>query len=148
MEIILLEDMEKLGRRGDVIKVKDGYARNYLIPQSKALRATDSNLKRWEAEKKLLELRLKKEERKATALKERIDGLSLKTTLKIGEEGKTFGVITSSQISELLKEKGIEIDKKTIDLDSTIKEPGVYTIEVKLHPDISASFKLWIAEEK
>lgn len=148
MEIILLKDIEKLGKRGDVVKVKNGYARNYLIPQNEALRATDSNLRRWEAEKKLLETRLKKKERDAKALKEHIDGLSLKTALKIGEEGKTFGGITSSQISGLLKEKGIEIDKKAIELDSVIKEPGVYTIEVKLYPDVSASFKLWVVEEK
>ncbi len=148
MEIILLTDIERLGKRGDVVKVRDGYARNYLIPKGKALRATDSNLKRWEAEKRLFEAKRDKKEREARAVKEKIDGLSLKTTLRIGEDGKTFGVITSSQISELLKGEGVEVDKKSIELDSPIKEPGVYTIKVKLYPDVSASFKLWVVEEK
>lgn len=148
MEIILLTDIERLGKRGNVVKVKDGYARNYLIPKGKALRATDSNLRRWEAEKRFFEAKRDKEEKGAESIKEKIDGLSLKTTLRIGEDGKTFGAITSSQISELLKEKGIEIDKKSIELDSPIKEPGVYTIEIKLYPGVSASFKLWVVEEK
>ena len=146
MKIVLLKDLEKLGRRGDIVKVKDGYARNYLIPKGYALRATNSNVKHLnDIEKQKKDSEAKKKEI-AENLKVKIEKVKIKLPLKIGETGKSFGRITSLDISEALKEKRIKVDHHIIDLEEGINEIGTYEINIKLHPEIIATLKLKVVE--
>jgi len=147
MKVILKKDFEKVGKVGDVVKVKDGYARNYLIPQGIALKADTSNIKLLEAERKLVQTRLDKDKKSAEKLAEELSKISCTATVTVGEEDKVFGSVTSQTIADLLKDKGVEIDKKKILLDEPIKALGIYTIPIKLHSDVEAKIKLWVVKE-
>ncbi|NIA22641.1 MAG: 50S ribosomal protein L9 [Proteobacteria bacterium] len=147
MEIILLKQMEKLGKIGDVVKVKDGYARNYLLPKGYAIIASESNLKKVQhivssAKKKLMKLK-----DDAESLKEALSKLSLTVTVKAGEEDKLYGSVTTADIEELLKKEEYDIDKKKIVLDEPIKKLGVYDVKIKIHPEVVGTVKLWVVKE-
>jgi len=147
MKIILKEDLEALGKCGDVIQVKDGYARNYLFPRNLAIPATRGNLNSIEevtTQKKFRDEKKKKGEEK---LKSDLEKISITAEVKVGEEDRVFGSVTSQDIAELLKEQGFEIDKRRIDLEEPIKALGVYTIPVKIFGEIVANLKLWVVKK-
>jgi len=148
MEVILIEDVAGLGSRGDVVRVKDGYARNYLFPRKLAIPDTPSNRKRFENEfKTRKKVELKKEE-EARALADELSTLTLTIKAKAGEEGKLFGSITTKDIEEALKQKGYEIDRKHIHLEEHIKHTGVYDVPIKLFKEIQAVVKVWVVGEE
>ncbi|RLB05046.1 MAG: 50S ribosomal protein L9 [Deltaproteobacteria bacterium] len=147
MEVILMEDIPSLGRAGDLVKVSDGYARNYLLPRKKALLATASNLKALEHEKRLLQHKLNKMERDAHKLAQRIEEISCTIAKPVGEGGKLFGAVTSADIEGALREQGVIVDRRKIELEEPIKNLGVYTVPIRLHPQVIAQLKLWVVKE-
>lgn len=147
MRIILLEDFEGLGAKNDMVVVKDGYARNYLIPRGKAVEATPESIKKWEYRKKLFELRRNREEEEAKRLKEKLEVLSLTAVVKAGEDERLFGAVTSQTVEELLQHEKLEIDRKKIILPEPIKQLGVYTIPIRLTHQVEAQVKLWVVKE-
>ena len=147
MQIVLKEDIDKLGRRGEIIKVADGYARNYLLPLGKALPATPGNLKVIEREKRRYVVRLTKEKEENEALAGRIQALSLTLVRKVGESDVLYGSVTSGDIAEALSKEGVLVDKRRIQLPEPIKSLGIYTIPVRLHPEVTAEVKVWVVKE-
>ena len=147
MKIILRQDVERLGQRGDIITVKDGFARNYLIPRKLALVATPGNLKTFQEEKKQLDVRENKDRRLAEQLAKKMKSVSITATVAVGEEDRVFGSVTAQTIAGLLKDKGYEIDKKKILLEEPIKALGVYTVSLKLHHDVEGKVKVWVVKE-
>lgn len=134
--ILLREDIENLGGRGEVVKVKAGYARNYLLPRGLALLATKGNMKQVEAEKGALLKKRAAEKATADLQAEQMKGISLEFVRKAGEEGTLFGSVTSMDIAEALQAKGYEIDRKKISLKDAIKITGEYSVPVKLHREV------------
>jgi large subunit ribosomal protein L9 len=147
MKVILLETIDRLGKTGDVITVKEGYARNFLIPNNKARPATPGNLKALEGVKKKEAAAMAKEVEAARALANRISNISLTISVEAGDEEKLFGSVTADAISDELKGEGVEIDKKDILLEEPIKKLGVYQVTVKVHPEVKASLRLWIVKK-
>ncbi len=147
MKVILRKDFDKLGKVGDVIDVKDGYARNYLIPQDVAYAVTPGNLKVLEEEKKQHAMREQKEERTAEKLASKLDNVSVTIKANVGEDDKLFGSVTSQMISESLQEQGFSIDKRIIELEEPIKALGIYTVPVKLHQKVTGKVKVWVVRE-
>lgn len=148
MQVILREDVDKLGKIGDTVKVRDGYARNYLIPMKKAIEATPKNLRALEHAKKMVADRLRRLKKEAATLADNIKGLSVTIKAKAGEEGKLFGSVTSMDIAEAVKARGLDIDKRKILLDEPIKRLGEYTVKVKLHPDVAADIAVTVVAEE
>ena len=146
MKVILLSDIDRVGTRGTVVNVKPGYARNYLFPRKFALQATKAQLAQLESIKKQLATKDAKITKRLTDFAGRLGLVSVKTTIKMGQEG-AFGAITNANIATLLAAEGHEIDKHSIVLAEPIKGPGVYDIPVKLGHEVSATIKLWVAEE-
>lgn len=147
MKVILLQAIAGLGKPHDVVDVRDGYARNYLFPRKMAMAATDGNLKGLEKSKKRFSKQMEKARLMSMDIAERINNLSVKTTLKTGMDGKTFGSITSADLAALLLVEGVEVDKKDIILDEPLKHPGVYDIRVHLGEKVDAVFKLAVLEQ-
>src|SRR3982750_1450831 len=135
--VLLREDIDTLGGRGEVVKVKAGYARNYLLPQGLASLATKGNVKQIEQERAALLKKAAIERATAEAQLEQMEGLALSFERKAGEHGTLFGSVTSMDVAEALKAKGYEIDRKNIRLRDAIKETGEYTVKVKLHRDVT-----------
>ena len=148
MQVILREDVEKLGKIGDLVKVADGYARNFLVPGKKAIEATPKNLNAMNHAKKMVSDRLRKLKKEAAADADRIKSLSITIKAKVGEEGKLFGSVTSMDIVEAMKAQGVTIDKRKLVLDEPIKRLGDFTITVKLHSDVTADFKVSVVGEE
>ena len=147
MELILKQDVDKIGKAGSVVNVKDGFARNFLIPNGLAIPLTPSNLKKLEEEKQNKSLQLEKIKQEAEKTREGLEGLSLTIQVLSQEEEKLYASITSQDIAEALKEEGFNIDKHSIILDEPIKSLGIYEVSVKLHPEISAKIKLWVVKK-
>ncbi len=147
MKIILRKDHEKLGKIGDVVDVKDGYARNYLIPRKLGFEAAPGNLRALEEEKKQHVDRAKKEVRNSQKLAAELEKLSITLKVKVGEDEKLFGSVTSQMIADALVEKGITVDKRIIDLEEPIKALGIYTVNMKLHPEVIGKVKVWVVRE-
>ena len=147
MRIVLREDVEKLGRRGEIVDVAAGYARNFLLPKGKALHATDGNLKRVEQERRKFAVRLAKEKEDAAAMARRLAGISCTIVRKVGENDHLYGSVTPADIAEYLAKEGVELDKRRILLDEPIKALGIYTIPVKLHPEVSGEIRVWVVKE-
>lgn len=147
MEVILNQDVNKLGKAGSIIKVKDGFARNFLIPNCLAVPLTQENLKKLEQEKQKKVQQLEKIRQASEELKGRLDNLSLTIPALSKEEDKLYGSITAHEIAQALKEEGFEIDKNSILLDEPIKSLGIYEIAIRLHPEISAKIKVWIVKK-
>jgi len=147
MQVILLEDVPPLGKIGDLVKVSDGYGRNYLIPKKKAILATEKNLKVLAHQKRLVQHRIGKTKKDAEALSQVIEKLSCTFAKTVGESGKLFGAVTSMEIEDYLKENGIEIDRKKIQLEEPIKNVGMVTVPIKLHPEVTAHLKVWVVQE-
>ncbi len=147
MKIILKQDEPKLGSAGDVLTVKDGYARNYLIPRGIAVIADKSNLNVLQQDLKALELKKNKDKRIAEKFADKLTSASITAKVKAGEEDKIFGSVTTQDIAALLKEKGFDIDRKKIELTEPIKELGVFQIPLKLHQEVEAKIKLFVIKE-
>ena len=148
MKIILKEDLEKLGKAGEVVEVKDGYARNFLVPRNLAVAATKGNLSSIEKILKEKELKENKRKKEALALRDKVEGISCTAEVLVGEEDKVFGSVTTIEISRMLKDKGFFIDKRSIEMDEPIKALGVYSVPVRLHPEVTASLKLWVVKKE
>lgn len=148
MQVILREDIDKLGKIGDLVKVADGYARNFLVPRKKAMEATPKNLRATEHAKKMVSDRIRILKKEATAEADRIKGVSVVIKVKVGEEGKLFGSVTAMDIAEAMKAQGVAIDKRKIMLEEPIKRLGDFTVSVKLHSDIAADVKVSVVAEE
>ncbi len=147
MKIILKEDYENLGKVGEVVEVKDGFARNYLIPKQVALQATPQNLRVIVQEKARNKIKLSKDKREAELVAEQLKEVSLTANVQVGEEDKIFGAVTSQNICELLSSKGFEIDKRKIMLEEPLKALGVFEVPIKLHTEVEAKIKVWVVKE-
>ena len=147
MKVILRKELETLGNAGDVVVVKDGYARNFLIPKGFALRADKKNIQLLESEKKQQKVKMSKDKKEAELLAEQLNKVSCTATMNVGEEDKVFGSVTTQNIADLIKDQGIEIDRKKITLSEPIKALGIYTIPIKLHSEVDAKIKLWVVKE-
>ena len=142
MLVLLREDVEKLGKAGETVKVKDGYARNYLIPQSLAFPATDAFMNVVKEERKAETRRLAKVKGDAEALKARLDNKVFTITANVGDEDRLFGSITSLNIVEVAKEQGFDLDKKKVVLEDSIRTVGEHVIKYKMHPEVAIEFKI------
>jgi large subunit ribosomal protein L9 len=147
MKIILKEDLEDLGKCGEVIQVKDGYARNYLFPKNLAIPATKGNLSSINEVTRQKKIRDEKKIKGDEKLKADLEKISITAEVRVGEEDRVFGSVTSQDIAGLLKEKGFEVDKRKIELEEPIKALGVYTIPVKIHGELVANLKLWVVKK-
>jgi large subunit ribosomal protein L9 len=148
MKVILKDDVEKLGAAGNVISVADGYARNFLFPRNLAVPATKGNLRSIDEIKKQKQFRENKRRREAEKMKDKLEKLSLTAEVQTGEEDKVFGSVTAANIASLIEKQGFEIDRRKILLEEPLKALGVYTIEVKLAPDVIAGVKLWVVKRE
>jgi large subunit ribosomal protein L9 len=147
MELILRDDVEKLGRRGEIVKVSDGYARNFLLPRGLGLEVTAANKAMIDKERKAHEARLAREKSEFEALAGRIGGLRFVAPRKVGESDVLYGSVTAGDIAEFLGAKGIEIDKRKVLLDEPIKLLGEHEVKIKLHPEVQASLRLLVTKE-
>ena len=144
MQVILTQDMRKLGSIGDTITVKDGFGRNFLIPRSFAVMATRSNLREIEHHKAILAKKKEKLLNEYRSVAKKLEALTITLTKQVGEENKIFGSVTTSEIEEFLAKKGFEVSRKDIKLDDSIKKIGDYTAIIHLHAEVSAKLKLKI----
>jgi large subunit ribosomal protein L9 len=148
VQVILKEEVPGLGDAGDLVRVKVGYARNFLLPQGKAVLATESKIAQLEHTKRVVAEKLAKELKDLEALRNRLQALELEVTARAGEEGKLFGSVTSAAVAELLAEKGFEIDRRKIQLSEPIKEIGDHTVPVRLRKDLVAEVPLKVSVEE
>ena len=142
MKVILTEEIRGLGTRGDVVSVKDGYARNYLLPKNLAREATPGNLKQIEHERRKWALLAQQEKDAAQQAANRVKGVKIRIEKRVGENGHLFGSVTANEIADALAEKGIEVDKRRIELGSPIKNVGLHDVEVRLHREVSATIQV------
>jgi len=147
VEVILREDVAKLGRRGEVVKVAEGYGRNFLLPRGLAMAVTEANKAMITKERKAHELRMAKEKAEFQAVAERIAALRFIAPRKVGENDQLYGSVTSGDVGEFLKAKGIEIDKRKVQLEEPIKTLGEHEVKIKLHPEVQATLKLLVTKE-
>lgn len=147
MEIILKEDIAGVGKAGSLVKTKDGFARNYLIPKGLALPATCANLKILQQAKERRALEAEKAKKAAEELAERLQGLSLTIPVLVQENDKLYGSVTSADVAQALKEEGFSIDKEAVLLDEPMKSLGIYEVPVKLHTEIVTQIKVWIVKK-
>lgn len=148
MEIILLERVENLGQMGDVVKVKPGYARNFLLPQKKALRANDANKKVFEAQRADLEARNLERKQDAEQAAERIDGRSFIIIRQASEMGMLYGSVSMRDIAEIASEEGVKVERSQIRLDKPLKTIGIFNVRVALHPEVDASIEVNVARSE
>lgn len=147
MEVILREDVRTLGKAGQMVRVKPGYARNFLLPQGLAYEATPGNKKRIEAETRARSVRLAAEKDDAEAAQARLASALISFTRKAGEEGKLFGSITGQDVADALAAQGHAVDKRKIELDHPIKTVGEHTVRVRLHPEVHADVRVTVVAE-
>jgi large subunit ribosomal protein L9 len=147
MQVILRGRLENLGEAGEVVTVKPGYARNYLLPQGLAFEATDANVRRIEREKGQIAKRASDELGSARERAAAFEGLSVTFNARAGEEGKLFGSITNADIAEKLAEQGVEVDRRQIQLDEPIKALGVFNVPIRLHAEVRPELKVWVIKE-
>jgi large subunit ribosomal protein L9 len=147
MKVILKEDVKNIGSMGQILDVADGFARNYLVPRGLAMEANVKNIKSLEHAKKVIQEKAKKVKNQAEDLSTRIANITVVIKAKAGEEGKLFGSVTTMDIAEQLKNEGIDIDKKKISLDEPIKRLGTYTVNIKLHPEVSTPVQVEVVGE-
>lgn len=144
MQIILIQDVVNLGKAGELVKVRNGYGRNYLVPRGYAVSATLRNQNQLDHNKKVIELRVTKERLVATELAGKINGITLQFERNVGEDHKLFGSVTSRDITEQLKKANIEIDHRWVNLEQSVKALGKYETVVKLGNGINATLKFWV----
>lgn len=147
MKVILMRDVRHTGHRGEVVNVKPGYARNYLVPQGMALVATPGNMKFFEQQKQKIEVRHEKERDTATARAAEISAVELEIPKRVGESGTLYGSVTASEVAEGLAAKGITVDKRRIDLGGGIKAIGEHIVRIELHSEVAAEIKVHVVPE-
>jgi large subunit ribosomal protein L9 len=148
MLVILRENVENLGRIGDVVKVSDGYARNFLLPRNLVVAAEEHNIAQIEHHKKALEKRRLAQRGAAEELAKKLGEVQVTLSRKVGENDRLFGSVSANDVSEQLKKAGYAVDKRMVEIDNPIKTLGVHTVTVKLEPEVSASVKVWVAKEE
>jgi large subunit ribosomal protein L9 len=147
-EVILEKDIERIGKAGDIIKVKDGYARNFLIPQGLALEVNPSNLRRLEEDKKQKESQREKVKQEAASLAEQLSGMSCTVTTEASDDDKLYGSITAMDIARAIEiEKNIKIDKRSVLLEEPIQTLGIFEVSVKLHPEVITKVRVWVTRK-
>jgi large subunit ribosomal protein L9 len=147
MKVILRQDISTLGAMGDIVNVKNGYARNYLIPRELAYVATPGAMKALEFEKKKYEKRMALEKAGAENIAQKLTEMQVSISMKSGEEGRLFGSVTGQMIADKLAESGIEIDRRSIIIDEPIKSLGIFDVKLKLHTDVHSTLKVWVISE-
>ena len=147
MKVILRQNFEPLGQIGDVIEVKDGYARNYLLPHKIAYTALKGNIRALEEEKQNVAKKTQQELNAAEKLAAELEKVSITIPVQVGEEDKIFGSITTQMIVDALKEKKYDVDKRKIEIEETIKTLGIYSVNIKLHKSVSTKIKVWVVRE-
>jgi len=147
MEIILRQAVENLGKTGDVVNVKPGYARNYLLPHGLAYEATPGNLKRIQQERERLEAAENERRGAAQSLAEQFEQVSLTFSARVGDEGKLFGSVTAADIAQQLEAQGYHVEKRQIDLHEPIKALGVYRVPIRLHADVKPEIRVWVIKQ-
>jgi large subunit ribosomal protein L9 len=147
MEVILRQTVENLGNPGDVVKVKNGFARNYLLPRGLAYEATPGNLKRIQQEKDRLEAAENTRKMSAQELAAKLEQVSLTFSARVGEEGKLFGSVTSTDIAHQLETQGFHLEKRQIDLHEPIKALGVYRVPIRLHAEVKPEIRVWVIKQ-
>ena len=148
MEVILREEVSNLGKAGEIVKVKDGYARNYLLPKGLAFLATEANKRRVAVEADRIAKQRAAEKGDAEGLAQRIEGIHLEFRVKVGEENKLFGSVTASDIQRRLDEQGMHVDKRKVDLPEPIRELGDFPVGIKVHPDVRAEIRVSVLAEE
>ena len=147
MKVILRQNFEPLGQIGDVIEVKDGYARNYLLPHKIAYTALKGNIRALEEEKQNVAKKTQQELNAAEKLAAELEKVSITIPVQVGEEDKIFGSVTTQMIVDSLKEKDYDVDKRKIEIEETIKTLGIYSVNIKLHTSVSTKIKVWVVRE-
>ena len=147
MEVILREHVDHLGRRGEIVKVADGYARNYLLPRKLALPATAGNKQHVERERKIMEAREAEEKGQAEAIASRLEGLTIAISRRVGDTEQLYGSVTAADIAEFLKTKGFEVDRRKLILPEPIKTLGDVTVPLKLHREVTVPLKVQVVRE-
>ena len=147
VKLILREDVPSLGNAGDLVIVKPGYARNYLVPQGKATPATEANMRELEHNKRVVAEKVAKERTDLEVVKDRLEALELAVHARVGEEGRLFGSVTAQKIAELLAEQGHKVDRRRILLAEPIKEAGEHTVHIRLQADLHAEVKITVTAE-
>jgi large subunit ribosomal protein L9 len=147
MDVILRQDVDKVGRSGDLVTVKDGFGRNFLLPRGLAYLATDGNRKRLAAEHAQKTRKQGAEVAAAQEVAGRLEALSLTFTMKAGEGDKLFGSVTTADVADRLKAEGFSIDKKQVELDEPLKALGVYKVAVRLHAEVKPDVRIWVVKE-
>lgn len=147
MKVILRQNIESLGAVGDVVTVAAGYALNYLIPRKYAFQANEGNVRSAQEEKKQYDRIREKEIQDAQKVASELEKVSVTIPVQVGEEDKIFGTVTAQMITDALKEKGYDLDKRKVELDEPIKALGIYTVHVKLHQAVSSQIKVWVVRE-
>jgi len=147
MNVILTEAVAHRGSAGDMLKVRDGYARNYLIPKGMAIVATTENIKQLEHQKRQIQAKQNKLKKESEGIARHIESISCTIARAAGEEDKLFGSVTSADIYTSLKNEGIDIDKKKILLDEPLKSLGIFTVPIKIQSDVTANLKVWVVKE-
>ena len=148
MQVILRDDMDNLGKSGEVVNVKEGYARNYLLPRGLAIKATASDVKRVEHEKRVIAARTAKLAKEAQAEADKLSSVSVSIARAVGEEDKLYGSVTSRDIAEALAEKNVKIDSKKIHLEEPIKTLGMTEVQIKLGRGVNATIKVWVVKKE
>jgi large subunit ribosomal protein L9 len=147
MELILCQDVPKLGKVGKVVKVKDGYARNYLLPRKLAYLATPANLKIIEQQKAKLIAESERLRKEAEVVAEKLNKVSCTLTVEVNDLDKLYGSVTQQDIAQALKDEGLDIDKRIIMLEKPIEDLGIYEVNVKVHPEVTAKIRLWVTKK-
>ncbi len=147
VQVILSEDVPNLGRTGDVVKVRAGYARNFLLPRHLAVEANQKNLREFEHHKRMAMLKRERQKNQAVALKEKVEALTLVIKARAGEEGKLFGSVTNIDIERALRERGLDIERRKIHLPEPLKQLGDFSVPIRLEAEVEASLKLQVAPE-
>jgi len=147
MDVLLCEDVDNLGQRGQVVKVRSGYGRNYLLPQGLAIQASAGNKRMLEEQRRLLAKREQREHQSARGESEKLQGIELRFDRRVGEHGILFGSVTALDVAEALKERGITVERRRIGLREHIKEVGDYDITIKLHRDVTPTIKVLVRKE-
>ncbi|HEX9252451.1 MAG TPA: 50S ribosomal protein L9 [Ignavibacteriaceae bacterium] len=147
MKVILRQDFETLGKIGEVVDVKDGYARNFLFPRGLAYAALKGNIRALDEEKKSVEKRNLQELKAAESLAAELETVSVTIPVQVGEEDKIFGTVTTQMIADALKEKGHDIDKRKVEIEEPIKALGIYAVNLKIHQNVNAKIKVWVVRE-
>lgn len=147
MKVILRQNFEPLGQIGEVVEVKNGYARNYLLPYNIAYAALNGNIRALEEEKQNAAKKTQQELNSAEKLAAELEKVSITIPVQVGEEDKIFGSVTTQMIVDALKEKGYEVDKRKIEIEESIKTLGIYSVNIKLHTSVSSKIKVWVVRE-